>query len=82
MKDIDRNLFKYFGLTFLWSWIIWSPLVLAGLGIIPISANILKIVALPVTIIAVFGPLFGALLTLKGENGSRKMYRSQDFGFG
>ena len=75
MKDDDRNLLKYFGLTFLWSWIIWSPLVLAGLGIIPISANILKSVTMPITIIAAFGPLFGALLTLRGENGKGSSLR-------
>jgi membrane protease YdiL (CAAX protease family) len=69
MKDVDRNLFKYFGFTFLWSWIIWSLLILAGLGVIPIPDKFLKIVTLPVTIMGVFGPLVGALLTLHGESG-------------
>jgi membrane protease YdiL (CAAX protease family) len=75
MKDVDRNLFKYFGFTFLWSWIIWSLLILAGFGIISISSNILKIVTLPVMIIGMFGPLFGALLTIRGENGKGSSLR-------
>lgn len=69
MENNDRNLFKFFSLAFLWSWIIWSPLVLAGFGIIPLSANLLKSITIPISIVAAFGPLFGALVTLRGENG-------------
>lgn len=69
MKETDRNLLTYFGLTFLWSWVVWSPLVLAGLGFIHISAGVLKIVTIPISIVAMFGPLFGALLTVRRENG-------------
>ncbi len=48
-------------ITFMWSWIIWTPLILASLKIIPVSEKLLSILTIPVIMIGVFGPLAGAL---------------------
>jgi len=60
----------------MWSWIIWSPLILASLKIIPVSEKILSVLTIPVIMIGVYGPLAGALFTLHNENGrgSAKIY--------
>lgn len=86
MKDVDRNLFRFFGWAFLWSWILWTPLVLAGFGIIPLSNDILKKITLPISIVAAYGPLFGALMTLRKGDGKGApigfLKRSFDLGLG
>lgn len=68
--------FHFFLMTFMWSWIIWTPLILASLKIIPVSENILSILTIPVIMIGVYGPLAGALFALHKENGkgSAKKY--------
>jgi uncharacterized protein len=69
MKNNIRFPFRFFILTFIWSWIIWSPLVLGNLKIITVSANLLSILTLPVIMLGVFGPLAGALFVLHKEEG-------------
>jgi hypothetical protein len=54
---------------FIWSWVIWAPLVPGNLKIIPVSANLLSILTLPVIMLGVFGPLAGALFVLHKEQG-------------
>ncbi len=68
--------FRFFLMTFMWSWIIWTPLILASLKIIPVSEKILSILTIPVIMIGVYGPLAGALFALHKENGkgSAKKY--------
>jgi len=67
---------RFFLITFMWSWIIWTPLILASLKIIPVSEKILSILTIPVIMIGVYGPLAGALFALHKENGkgSSKKY--------
>ena len=68
--------FRFFIITFIWSWIIWTPLILASLGIITVSEKLLSILTTPVLMIGVFGPLVGALISLHHEKGkgSSKIY--------
>jgi hypothetical protein len=63
-------------MTFMWSWIIWTPLILVSLKIIPVSEKLLSILTIPVIMIGVYGPLAGALFALSKENGkgSAKRY--------
>ena len=61
MKKNIRFPFRFFLMTFMWSWIIWTPLILASLKIIPVSEKVLSIVTIPVIMIGVYGPLAGAL---------------------
>ena len=76
MNKNVRFPFRFFLITFMWSWIIWTPLILASLKIIPVSEKILSILTIPVIMIGVYGPLAGALFALHKENdkGSAKIY--------
>lgn len=79
---MDKNVrfpIRFFVITFAWSWLIWTPLVLGSLEIIPLSGKLLSALRLPVVIIAAFGPFVGALFTLHKEQGkgySRKFLRT------
>ena len=76
MNKNVRFPFRFFLITFMWSWIIWTPLILASLKIIPVSEKLLSILTIPVIMIGVFGPLAGALFALHKEKGkgSTKIY--------
>jgi membrane protease YdiL (CAAX protease family) len=76
MKNNVRFPFRFFLMTFLWSWIIWTPLILGSLKIIPVSDKLLSILTIPVIMIGVYGPLAGALFSLYKGNGkgSAKVY--------
>ena len=79
MNNSIRFPFRFFIATFIWSWIIWAPLILANLGIIPASDKILSILTIPVIMIGVYGPLAGALFAGRRVNGksfSKKYLRS------
>ena len=41
MEEAERFPYRFFVVTFAWSWLIWLPLVLAGAGIIPIGKDLL-----------------------------------------
>ena len=34
--------YRFFVVTFIWSWLIWLPLVLAGAGILPLKNDVLS----------------------------------------
>jgi membrane protease YdiL (CAAX protease family) len=61
--------YQYFIVTFIWSWLIWLPLVLAGFGILPLGRNLLNTLSLPLSILAAFGPAAGAFYCLRTFNG-------------
>jgi hypothetical protein len=61
--------FRFFLIIFIWSWIIWTPLILGSLKIIPVSDKLLSILTLPVIMLGVYGPLVGALFVLHQEKG-------------
>jgi uncharacterized protein len=61
--------FQFFIITFIWSWIIWTPFILASFRIIPVSDKLLSILTIPGIMIGAFGPLAGALFALHKENG-------------
>jgi hypothetical protein len=61
--------YKFFITSFIWSWLIWTPLILASFRIIPISDKLLSILTIPGIMIGVFGPLAEALFALHKENG-------------
>ena len=79
MNKSVRFPFRFFLITFMWSWIIWTPLILFSLKIIPVSDKLLSILIIPVISLGVFGPLVGALFALHKEQGKgseRKFLRS------
>jgi hypothetical protein len=70
MKEKEKFPSRFFIVTFLWSWLIWLPLVLAGFNIIPITKELSTSLYVPLSILAAFGPAVGAffsLRTLKGK---------------
>jgi uncharacterized protein len=61
---------RFFVVTFLWSWIIWAPLALAGLGVFQLDADLLTRLAIPAAMLGAFGPAVGACFavwTLEGR---------------
>ena len=86
MNNNVRSAFRFFLITFIWSWIIWTPIILASFRIIPVSDKLLSILAIPGIMIGVFGPLVGALFALNMEHGKgslKKYLRSfLDFSLG
>ncbi len=69
MNNNDRFPFRFFIITFSWSWLIWTPLILFNLKIIPFPGNLLSILTIPVIMIGVFGPLVGAVYCIRKEKG-------------
>ena len=69
--DEDRGFpYRFFVVTFAWSWLMWLPLLLAGAGIIPLGKNLLSALTVPSISLGAFGPAAGAfysLRTLRGE---------------
>ena len=62
---------RFFLITFVWSWVLWTPLVLANFKIIPVADKLLSFFTLPVIMLGAFGPLVGALFALRREKRSK-----------
>jgi membrane protease YdiL (CAAX protease family) len=69
MKTQTKFPYQFFVVTFLWSWLLWLPLVLAGAGIIPISKDLQSALVLPLVGLGAFGPAVGAFYCLRTING-------------
>jgi hypothetical protein len=65
MNKQEKFPLRFFAVTFLWSWLFWLPLVLAGFKIIPINQDLLKSITIPISILAAFGPAVGAFVSLR-----------------
>lgn len=66
----ERIPLRFFVVTFLWSWAIWSPLALAGLGVLQLDEGFRSVVTIPSGILGAFGPAVGAcyaIWTLDGR---------------
>ncbi|CAM3307732.1 CPBP family intramembrane glutamic endopeptidase [Aequorivita lipolytica] len=69
--------YRFFLITFFWSWVLWSPFVLGNFKIISISDKLLSFSTMPIIILGAFGPLAGALFALRkgqGDKGSTVKY--------
>ena len=78
---LNRNPWKFFLLTFAYSWILWIPSVLDGIGIeLPIDIAGYSIV---VVIIGAFAPLLAAITLIGQEEGWKgiKAFLGQAFDF-
>ena len=87
LGNAKKNIpYQFFVVTFIWSWLIWLPLVLAGAGILPLGKDLLSAWSTPVSILAAFGPAAGAfycLSTLHGKGAVHQYLRGLlDFRFG
>ena len=78
--------FRFFLVTYLWSWILWTPLVLGSLKIIPVPGNLISKLTFPFIVLGAIGPLAGALFVInqeKDKGSARKYLRSfLDFNLG
>lgn len=78
---------RFFVVTYLWSWAIWSPLALAGLGVLQLDEGFRSVVTIPSGILGAFGPAVGAcysIWTLDGRQalfGFLKSFLSLRFGW-
>ncbi|MGP8175599.1 MAG: lysostaphin resistance A-like protein [Terracidiphilus sp.] len=75
MERESRFPYRFFVITFLWSWMIWLPLVLASFNILPMGKEFVTKLWLPATLLAAFGPALGALYSLRTLNGKGAMLR-------
>ena len=74
----DRNVWLFFLLTFIYSWLLWLPFVLSGFGVIQLSESIVSLVTLAV-ILGAFGPLFAAVILISrkgGRSGVKSFFRN------
>jgi len=69
---MDANVrfpFRFFLITFIWSWVLWTPLVLGSFKIVPISDKYLSFLTMPIILLGAFGPLVGALFAFREDQG-------------
>ena len=69
MEKQTRFPYRFFVVTFAWSWLIWLPMVLAGAGILPMNKELVSVLSTPVSILGAFGPGVGAFYCLRTYNG-------------
>ena len=69
----ERLPLRFFVITFLWSWLIWSPLVLAGLGVIRLDEGLLSFISTPLAYLGAFGPAVGACYSGWTLDGSKAL---------
>jgi len=70
VKEVGRFPYRFFVVTFAWSWMTWLPLVLSGARVIPLGRDLLGALTVPWIAVDVFGPAVGAfycLQTLRGK---------------
>lgn len=60
---------RFFVITFGWSWLLWLSLILAGSGIPGLEDDLVEALYIPVTVLALFGPAMGAVVSLETING-------------
>ncbi len=61
---------RFFVVTFAWSWVVWAPLVLAGLGVVHLEEDLRALLTFPALAVGAFGPAVGACFavwTLEGR---------------
>jgi uncharacterized protein len=71
----ERVPIRFFLWTFLWSWVIWAPLVLAGLGVIRLDAELVARLVTPAAMLGAFGPAVGACISIWTFEGRSALVR-------
>lgn len=76
----ERDVWTFFILTFAYSWPLWLPFVLVGLGVLK-SSETLAALWMPALFIGAFAPLFSAVTMIAKNNGRSgiKKYMLQVF---
>jgi len=78
---------RFFVVTFLWSWLLWLPFVLAGFGIWDWDENLRSSLRMPAILLGAFGPGIAAVYSISTLQGSSavkpflKTFLAIDFGW-
>lgn len=78
---------RFFTVTFLWSWLLWLPFVLVGVGIWEMNNDLRPYLTMAAIIIGAFGPAIGAIYSIKTIEGNLavrpflRSFLSIDFGW-
>lgn len=70
---------RFFVVTFLWSWLLWMPFVLGGVGIWEWNESLRRSLSMPAILLGAFGPGIGALYsirTLQGKSAVKPFLKS------
>jgi uncharacterized protein len=70
---------RFFVITFLWSWLLWLPFVLGGVGIWEWNESLRSSLSMPAILLGAFGPGIGALYsirTLQGKSAVKPFLKS------
>jgi hypothetical protein len=76
-QQVDRNVWLFFLLTFIYSWLLWLPFVLQGFGVVQLSEPV-KSLMTPAVALGAFGPLFSAVILIAHKDrwlGLKKFFR-------
>ena len=76
-NNSKRNVWLFFIITFIFSWLIWLPFVLSGFGIIKLSGAVSSFMTLAV-MVGAFGPMIAALILIcrrEGKVGIKDFFR-------
>jgi len=74
----DRNIWLFFLITFIFSWLLWLPFVLWGLNVIELSQPVASLMT-PAVMLGAFGPMIAALALIKlkeGKGAAKKFLRN------
>lgn len=69
-----RNVGAFFLLTFIYSWLLWLPFVLAGIGIVKYY-DFLAALKMPMVLLGAFGPLLSAVTLIARRHGWAEVKR-------
>lgn len=60
---------RFFVITFLWSWLLWLPFVLDGLGVWEWDENLRSSLRMPAILLGAFGPGIAAVYSISSLEG-------------
>jgi CAAX protease family protein len=63
--------YRFFIVTFVWSWVLWTPLVLAGAGVLSIPREAFT----PISLLGAFGPAVGAFFSIRTLDGKVALHQ-------
>lgn len=74
----ERNVWLFFIITFIFSWVLWLPFVLWGFDVIQLSEPTASLMT-PAVMLGAFGPLIAALILIiwkEGKGGVKEFFRN------
>lgn len=78
VRSMQRQMgfpYRFFAVTFAWSWTIWAPLLPAVRNVLPGGREFLSNATFPAVMLAAFGPAVGALFSVGTLEGKQALGR-------